>query len=250
MTDTATWTLHLRVEGIALWMHRGTHLDVLFPDDTFARDDGRHHYVTVHEEGALQQAQGAAFPQAMLDFTALPFAEYTGPVTPVGGVPLTIEPGALATRPDAVRDGTGLIGGLRLPLGALSALNQPVGPFMLDGRELYLSYGMGWSGTLQGTQSLEVPCVAHGTGAMSTLTLPGGAASADRTVLIRCLSRNDRADFEKIQGGDYLSEVAYYGYLATTAREPLRTVPQFLPQQVIEASPRKPCSAAYPDPFI
>ena len=253
MSDTRRWTFRIRVEGMALWIRREHHIDVLFPDDRLG-GTAQHHVVTVHDAFVAAQPDGDPLDGATLDFTELVTVPPLRRVRyPSGTVPVEIEPGSIASDPDAVLTGTGLVAGLRLPLGTLNSLGDERGPFHLGAdHTMYLGYGACWTAIMDGPQPLQARTVTHQGRSPGELWSNQWAATSsapvacDQSLTVRCLSADDRAHKVPLTYLEPLSEVGFLGYISKADGTAFAPVPIYHGSER-SCSPATPRILAYPE---
>jgi hypothetical protein len=254
--DAAKWTLTVLVEGLSLWVNRGTHIDVLFPDDRLDAAAPKHHYVTWQQN---RKGPEIPMPGRYLDLSMLGGnAGQTTLTLPLGWLPLSVEKGSVAEAADAPFVGKHMVASLRLPPGAISSLDpKSHGSFVRsDGSPIDLGYGVQWTMTVQRPNSLDgklYPFQDH-TAVAFGLHESGGATE----LRIRCLSEYDRTTNDPILVGDKLTETQFIGHLSTKAGTKLTDVQTCVQVPMVPnpfstlglgTRPNRPCPPGAGQPF-
>jgi hypothetical protein len=134
-------TLRLQFEGVSLWMDRGTHIDVLFPDATLANLDA--HTVTTETKGTK-----AIIDRTVLDFRATfdVIGGQSANLPASGLLRVDVPEDAPAAQRDAAFDTRHTLAAVRLPMGGVTSLRGDIdGPFEYDGRaNVRVGYGALW----------------------------------------------------------------------------------------------------------
>jgi hypothetical protein len=254
--DAAKWTLAVVVEGLALWVNRGTHIDVLFPDDGLGADSERHHYVTWQ-----QNAKGPEIPMQgkFLDLSGLGGSVgQTSLTLPLGWLPISVEKGSVAEAADAPFVGTHMVASLRLPAGAIYSLDQgSLGSFTRsDGTPIELGYGLLWTMTVQRPQKLDGELFTFKDPASVAFGLHDAGGATE--LRIRCLSHYDRTTDDPIVVGDRLTETQFIGYLSSKGGTKLADVQTCVqvPKSAnpfsnsgMPVRPSRPCPPSAAQPF-
>ena len=224
------WTLTVHVQGLSVWMNRGTHFDVMFPDDRLRR--AAHHYVTISGGGYTDRL----VDRTLLDFRSIP--TLTSPWKPsevMGWLDLNIEAGSVASDPDAVLSGREMVAALRLPLGNITPMpGELVKGFSMGRvRGLALGYGVTWTGRCFGVQSTDVAWIEwdrEPTVCVASLARAPNLLARQETFTVKCLSADDRAKPDaQIALQQELTEAKFLGHLSRAGALPLKAWPKFDP---------------------
>ena len=260
MTESAGWCITIEVHGLSLWINRGDFIDVMFPDDKLEATDANHHFVTLHEDGKKE----FRFDGCLLDLAGI--VKDPPPKTtltePMGWLPVNVAPKAAAADPRAAILGTHMVAALRLPKGAIESVSaESHGEFHVAGGELELGYGIRWKVCGTGGIQSEATLIPHRGGPTKTMPLAISHAG-DTTLIIKCLSKNDRTVGTPIEVGDPLPETAYIGWLSSDPPAPLAEAPTctkkppklpvpftYLPMKLPDTRPDRPCPPSVKLPF-